>query len=260
MDATEIIHRHAVPFSLVVFRLAGLFVFTPLLANRSLPKRFRVLLAVMLGTAIYPWLPPGVRVPPDIDLVGLLPLVASELLIGIVIGFVAGLPVLALDMAGYLMGHQMGMGLARVYNPEMGADTDVFGQVLMYVGIAVFVGLGGLDAAFLAVVSTFDRVPIGAFAMDRAPLDAIVGVIASGFELAVRVAAPVLAVVFLMLIAMGFVTKTMPQINVMSVGFTLKMMGGIAMLTASLATMADATAAEVERVMNMMVNWGQHLV
>lgn len=260
MEAMAFIHEHAVPFTLVVFRLAGLLVFTPLLANRSLPRRFRVMIAVMLAASIYFWLPPGARIAPEIDLVGLAPLVASELLIGVVIGFLAGLPILAMDMAGYLMGHQMGMGLARVYNPEMGADTDVFGQVLMYVGLAVFVTLGGLDAAFLALVSTFDNVPVGSFALDRAPLEAVVGVISSGFELALRVAVPVLCIVFLMMIAMGFVTKTMPQINVMSVGFTLKMLGGIAMLTASLATMSEAAAAEVERVMQMVVGWGRTLV
>jgi flagellar biosynthesis protein FliR len=176
-----------------------------------------------------------------------------------VIGFLAGLPVLALDMAGYLMGHQMGMGLARVYNPDMGSDTDVFGQLLMYMGLGVFVAIGGLDAAYLALVSTFQNVPVGAFALDRAPLEAVVGVISSGFELALRVAAPILGLIFLLMITMGFVTKTMPQINVMSVGFTLKMLGGIAMLMASLAAMQHATAAEIERVMQMVVDWGRTL-
>ena len=250
---------HAAPFLLVVFRLAGLMVFTPLLANRAMPRRFRVMLAVMFAAAIYPTLPAAVQIEPDIDLAGLLPLVVSELLIGVVIGFLAGLPVLAMDLAGFMMGHQMGMSLARVYNPDVGSDTDTFGQLLMYVALGAFVALGGLEAAFLALVSTFKNVPIGAFALDRVPLDSVVGVIASGVELAVRVAAPVLSMIFLLMIALGFVMKTMPQINVMSVGFTVKILLGVAMLAASLGAMQHATSDEIGRVLRMIVDWGRSL-
>lgn len=250
---------HVVPFVLVIFRLAGLLVFTPLLANRTLPRRFRVMLAVMLGAAVYPVLPTALQVEPNIDLVGLIPMALSEMLIGVVIGFLAGLPILALDMSGFLMGHQMGMSLARVYSPDTGTDSDVFGQVLMYLGLATFVALGGLEVAFMTLVGTFKSVPIGAFAPGRVPLDAIVGVVTSGVELAMRVAAPVLSIVFMLLIAMGFVMKTMPQINVMSVGFTVKILFGLAMLVASLTAMQQASADEIERVLRMVVEWGRSL-
>jgi len=259
MPTLEPLLRHVVPFMLVVFRMAGLLLFTPVLANKSMPRQFRVMLAVMFGAAIYPVLPGAAQIEPNIDLAGLVPLIVSELLIGVVIGFLAGLPVLAMDMSGFLMGHQMGLSLGRVYNPDVGSDTDVFGQVLMYVGLGTFVALGGLEAVYVTLATTFRNVPVGSFAMDRVPLDAIVGVIASGVELAVRVAAPVLAIVFMLMIALGFVMKTMPQINVMSVGFTLKILFGIAMLAASLTAMKRATSDEIERVMWMVVNWGRSL-
>jgi flagellar biosynthetic protein FliR len=251
--------EHLTPFMLVVCRLAGLFVFTPLLSNKGLPRQFKAMLAAILGAAVYAGLPPELRRPPRAELVDLLPLIASETLIGVVIGFLAGLPVLALDMAGYLMSHQMGMGLAQVYNPELASDSDLFGQLLMYIGLAAYLSLGGLEAAYLSLVSTFQHVPVGAFALDRAPVDLISGVIASGFEIAVRVAAPVLSIIFMLLIALGFLTKTMPQINVMSVGFTIKILFGVAMLGASLATMQGAAGDEIERVLRLTVNWAESL-
>ena len=260
MPTLEPLLRHVVPFMLVVFRMAGLFVFTPLLANKTVPRKFRAMLAMMFAAALYPVLPVAVQIEPDIDLAGLLPLVLSETLIGVVIGYLAGLPVLALDMSGFLMGHQMGLSLGRGYNPDVGSDTDTFGQVLMYVGLGTFVSLGGLEAAYVALASTFRNVPIGSFAVNRVPLDAIVGTISSGVELAMRVAAPVLAIVFLLMIALGFVMKTMPQINVMTVGFTLKIIFGIAMLSASLVAMQRATSDEIERVMRMVLDWSRSLV
>ena len=255
MPEFEPILAHAVPLMLVVLRLSGLFVLSPVLGSRAIPGRFRALLAVALGAAVYAGLPPAAAAPAA-DVFILLPLAVSELLIGAAMGFIASIPIASLDMAGYLMGHQMGLGLARVYNPEAGGDADVLGQMLMFIGLAAFIAMGGLEAMYLALVSTFERVPAGTFAVDRLPLEAMVGVLSSGFELAVRVAAPVTCIVLLLLIALGFVMKTMPQVNVMSIGFTIKIMGGIAALTASLAAVHHAAHDEIARVGRLVLDWG----
>ncbi len=249
--------NHLVPFALVAARLGGLFIFTPLLSNKGLPRKFRALLAVMFAAAVYPGLPSSVQTNPDISIASLAPMVVSELLIGMIMGFIAGLPMIALDMAGTIMGHQMGMGLGRVYNPDLGGDSDSLGQILMYTGLAGFVALNGVDAVFLALMYTFGKVPIGAFGAGGIPLDAIVGVLTSGTELGLRVSAPILCIIFLLIIALGLIGKTMPQINIMSVGFTFKMFFGLAVLAASMATIQHVTIDEVERVLGMVVEWGR---
>jgi flagellar biosynthesis protein FliR len=259
MPALEHILAHVAPFLLVAFRLAGLFVLTPVLANRSLPRRVRALMVLMLAVALYPMLPTQVQIAPDAGLADLGPLVFREFLIGLTMGFIAALPIHALDLAGYLISHQMGLGLARVYNPEMETDTDTTGQLIMYLGLASFVALGGIEVLFLSLADTFRNVPIGGLTVQQLPLDTVVGLIASGVELAVRVAAPVLCIIFLLMIAMGFVSKTMPQINIMSVGFTIKIIFGLGMLAASLGAMQHATADEVQRVLRLAVDWGANL-
>jgi flagellar biosynthetic protein FliR len=173
-------------------------------------------------------------------------------------GFLAALPIHALDLSGFLIGHQMGLGLARVYNPELETDTDSTGQLIMYMGLGAFVAIGGLEVLFLSLADTFRFVPLGQ-GVAQAPLDLVVGLIGSGFELALRVAAPVLCIIFLLMIAMGFVTKTMPQINIMSVGFTVKILAGIAMLAVSLTAMQQATAEEIQRVLRLAVGWAKGL-
>lgn len=250
--------QHLVPFSLVVARLAGLFVFTPLLANRMVPRKFRALLAVMFAAAVYPGLPGEWHAAPMVDLSGLVPLLLGETLIGLVMGFIAGLPIVSLDMAGVITGHQMGLGLGRVYNPDLGEDTDSLGQLLMYVGLSGYVAVGGLDAMFLALVFSFHRVPVGGLsAPDAVPIDAIVGVLTSGTELALRVAAPVLCIIFALMIAIGLLGKTMPQINIMSVGFTLKIFMGLGLLAISMAAIQQVSSEEIERVLSMIVEWGR---
>ena len=92
--------------------------------------KFRALLVVMLAAAVYPGLSTGVQHPPEATVLTIAPLVVSETLIGLTIGFIASLPIMCLDLAGFIMGHQMGLSLSRVYNPDTATDTDVLGQVL----------------------------------------------------------------------------------------------------------------------------------
>lgn len=257
MALTESMLWQVVPLMLVVTRVSGLFLFTPLLANRLAPRRVRAMLALTMGVAVYAGVPAAGRSPGEVDVLGLVPLVAGELLIGATMGFVAALPVFAMDLAGYLIGHQMGLGLARVYNPEIDADSDVLSQLLMYIGLGVFVSLGGLEAVFLALAAGFERLPPGSMTAAEVPLDAIVGVLAGGFDLAIRVATPALAVIFLVMIAMGFMMKSMPQINVLSVGFTVKILLGLLAVTLSLWAAQQAAGDEIVRVLNWIDAWAR---
>lgn len=256
MPSVEPILWHVVPFLLVVTRLGGLFVLTPLLANRGVPARARMMLALTLGAALYAGVPNAWQSAPQVSLLMLAPLLVSELLIGMAMGFVAAVPIMALDLGGFIVGHQMGMGLARAYNPEADVDTDLLGQLLMYLGLGAFLAMGGLEAVFLALAHTFDRIPPGGFAASDIPLTPLIGVLTSGFELAVRVSAPAMGMVLLLLIAMGFVMKTMPQINVLSVGFTIKIMFGLLMLAASVAAVQQAAGDQIAATLRELVSWG----
>jgi flagellar biosynthesis protein FliR len=162
-------------------------------------------------------------------------------------------------MAGYMMGHQMGLGLARVYNPEFGEETDIVGQLLMFIGIAIFIAIGGLEALFLALLTTFERIPLGAFGMDHLPMEIVVGILGSAFELVLRVAAPVLCIIMLLMVAMGFVMKTMPQINILSVGFPLKILLGLLMLILGLVAIQQAATDEIADALSIILHWTRNL-
>ncbi|MBL9032139.1 MAG: flagellar biosynthetic protein FliR [Phycisphaerae bacterium] len=256
-DFLSILLPHLVPLLLVVARVAGLFLLAPVLGNRMAPARFRALLAVALGAALYPGALAVMTPTTDVDMFGLAAMTVREALIGWSMGLIAALPILALELAGYIMGHQMGLGLARVFNPEAGTDSEVIGQVLMYIGIGVFLAIGGLEALVLILMRTFETIPIGGLAPARAPLDIVLNVMAAGMELAVRVAAPVTGIIFLVMIALGFLGKTMPQINVMSIGFIVKILAGLAMLAGSLPATRDAVTDELQRVLTALDQWAR---
>ena len=105
------------------------------------------------------------------------------------------------------------------------------------------------------MVSSFDRVAIGGVAFGQAPVAMIVGVVQSGFELAIRVAMPVLCVIFLETLAMGFIMKTVPQLNILSFGFPIKILGGIFAVYAGLAFISETIATDVRNACDRAVMW-----
>lgn len=263
MQGWSIILEHATPFVLCLFRMLGLFVAAPLLSSLVVPARVKVLLAVTLTAAVYPMLP--VRLSSELfpsgqmDVMVLLPMVVVEGVIGFSIGLLATVPLTALEMSGTMMGQQMGLGLARVYNPEADYDIDVLGQLLFYVASGVFFALGGLDVLMRSLIGTFSSVPIGGMRAGETPLDLLVSLITSAFDLAMRVSAPVAGIVLLFIVVFAAIGKTMPQINIMSVGFAIKILGGVTILTASLYAVQGASSDSIVSGLDLVRSWAMGL-
>ncbi len=254
MNGLESILVQTVPFMLVVTRLTGLFVFTPLLRSGSVPMVFKALLALMFSLAIFPFLPPAAP-GMAVDLVQLVPLMFAELLIGMAIGLIAGLPLIALEMGGYVMGYQMGLSLAESFNPELDTNGSVVGQLLFYLGIFIFISVGGLETLFVALADSYHTVPIGMFTAGDVPMDMIIGVLSSGFEVALQVASPIVGVVSLLYVSMGFIMKTMPQINIMSIGFAGQILAGLITLTILLGTISVVATDEITSTLDLLIDW-----
>src|SRR5207344_395039 len=119
---------------------------------------------VMLSAAVYPMVRATLVAPVRVDVWGLIPLIVGESLIGLAMGTIASIPLMSLEMSGVLMGQSMGMGLARVYNPEADFDADIIGQFLYYIGAGIFIALGGLELLMGGIIESFTRVPLGGFA------------------------------------------------------------------------------------------------
>ncbi len=249
---------HVLPVMLVVTRLTGLFLFTPLLRSSTVPRSFKAMIAFMFGVALYPAIPPidpGV----GLDIIQLFPLMFAELLIGISIGLIAAMPLYAMQMGGFIMGYQVGLSLAESFNPELDSNGSVIGMLLFFLTIFVFIGLGGFELLFLALAESFHTAPVGMFTAGDVPLEMFIEVVTSGFELAIRVATPVIAAVSMSQVAMGLVMKTMPQVNIMSIGFAIQILIGLMLLMLLINVIGVVAGEEIDRVMDGLLIWIQEL-
>jgi flagellar biosynthetic protein FliR len=248
---------HIPPLMLVMFRIGGLMIYGPVFGAPVIPMRVKVFLSLLIALATYPTLSTSclAQQPLTLELWSLAPLVGLELIIGLLIGYMASIPLIAVQTGGLLMGQQMGLGFARFYNPGMDADADIVGQMLFFMALAGFLIIGGHEAMMLAVLRSFHYVPLGGLAMDGDVLALLAGLLLAAFELALRVAAPVLALVFLESLAMGYMAKTVPQLNILSLGFPIRILAGFAMITLALVVMNDVIMDGIDVVLNEIFIW-----
>lgn len=260
MTLPELLLPYVGSFVAVMARIGGLFVFAPVLGSNVIPRQAKAMLVLALALAVHATLPEGVlRSEAPNTLLELGSMVFGEALIGVSIGLLAMLPIVSVQLGGLLIGQQIGMGLAGIYNPAVDSESTIFGQMLLYVALASFLAIGGLEQMLLAVMSTFARVPPGGITAGQAPLELLTNLLTSGFELALRVSAPVMCIIFIETVAMGFIMKTMPQLNILSVGFGVKIMAGLLAIIVGLAAIEHTVDLEVGDTVAAIREWAAGL-
>ncbi|MBL8744967.1 MAG: flagellar biosynthetic protein FliR [Phycisphaerae bacterium] len=259
MNASATIGEHLPGFALVLSRLTGIFLFAPLFSSPALPRKIRALLAFGFAAAVYPAVVGAGSLPSRLEMFDLVPLMGSELLIGLAIGVLASIPLFTAQLAGVIMGQQMGLGLASVYNPAVDFEGDTLGQVLFFVALASYLVAGGLESVFGALLSTFESIRIGGLGAQDTPLDLLVAITASGFSLALRLALPVLLILMLESVAVGFIMKTVPGLNIMNIGFPIRILLGLFMVVSSMVITIEVLMGEIGADLAKVKGWAAGL-
>lgn len=247
-----------VPLVLVAFRLSGLFVFAPMITGVTIPMKVKVLLCFIMAVGMFGLVRPTMPAALPSDVFSLAAIAAGEVAIGSIIGLLALIPVAAVQLGGVVMGQQMGLSLATVFDPSTDADSEVVAQLLLYGALVVFVLFGGLDTMFIAVAKSFNSAPVGGFSWAEHPVSALkmtTGMLGSGMELALRVCTPVLGIIFVETLASGMIMKTMPAMNIMSIGFGLKVILGLGAIILSMHAINDAVGGHVAESMRLLFVW-----
>jgi len=237
-DLTALMLRLPV-FALVVGRLAGLVLFLPVLGGRAIPVRVRAILVIGMAGLVTPLvsLPLGVPDHPA----GIALAIGRELVLGALLGLVLRCVFVGLEMAGLLIAQQAGLAFGRIADPTSGDDQNLLSIFYVQVGVVVFLLLGGHRALIAAALDTFQRLPLlGAGGAAFVRPEELVDALALGAALAVRVAAPVIVTLFLVNVAMAFVSRTVPQINIITLGFSIKGPVAFLLMAVSLPIAMDA--------------------
>lgn len=211
--------------ALVLARITGLFLTAPLLSSSVIPLRVKVY--VSLGIALIV-LPNVLAVRPSVTgWADILTGMGAEMALGAVFGFVLNLMFTGLQLGAHVASQQAGLSMAEVFNPGFDADMDILSTIYYWVAAMGFLAAGGHRALVRSVLETFAVLPPMGFSWPDSATTLIIRAFAVVFELAVRVAWPVLLALLLSELAMGFVSRVMPQFNILVVGFPLRILVGL---------------------------------
>ena len=207
-------------FALILSRVSGLVMTAPIFGSRSVPMRIRGLLAVALSMLITPlyW---GSPIDDPSNILQFLVLIGREAILGLTLGL--GIMVLfsGVQVTGQIVSQMSGMGLAEIFDPGFDASVPIFSQLLDLLVLAVFVTIGGHRQVMAALLDTFRWTPPGSEITASKIVGAFGEVLHQSFLLGIRAAAPAIVALLMSVFVMGLISRTLPQLNVLAVGFSL---------------------------------------
>ncbi len=224
-------------FALVLFRLGGLMATAPIYASSIVPIRMRVGLALTLSAMMFPFV--RSQVPAEISLINVLVSGAGEMLVGLSIGLAITVILTCADITGQLVAQQAGIALGQVFDPSRQEQTTVVGQMYGLTLLTMFLVAGGHRATIAALLDTYAVIPVLSYNYDESVLLLLIEMLMAALILGIRLAAPVLIALFLASVMLGFLSRTMPQMNILSVGFTLRVMIALGAASIALASCHD---------------------
>ena len=222
-------------FVLVLARIGALVMSAPLWGTRSVPFQVRILLAVSLSMLIAPSQAHHYVLPPE-NLITWMTALGAEVLLGLTLGLGVMIVFGGLQLAGQILGQMNGMALADIFDPSFENSVPVLSQLYDLLALAVFLCIGGHRQVMMALLDTFQFVPPGGATFDSGAFDTLSQIMAQSFVLGIRAAAPVMAALLLSVLVMGLISRTLPQLNVLAVGFSFNTLVMLGMLCLTLGS------------------------
>jgi flagellar biosynthesis protein FliR len=233
-------------------RTLALFASAPAFSSLAVPARVKAalafIIACLLATTLKETAPLTLSWQAAV-------LVVEQILVGLAIGFAMQVSLGAMAFAGDLIGVQMGFGFAGLLDPQNRFEVPVMADFLSLIGLLLFLGLNGHLILLGVLIKSFAVVPVApevGFTAHGARALASAG--AALFQMGVWLALPVIAILLAAHLAMALVSRVAPQINLMSIGFSVFMWVGIAATVAVLPLFLPAvehmiaTGLQVSRV------------
>jgi len=236
-------------------RVGALLMAAPVIGTRTVPVRIRLVFAVAVTLVLVPILP----VPQAIDPFGVrgVAVGAQQILIGVVLGLSVRMIFMAFEIAGQILGQQMGLSFATMVDPQSGGQVPVISQFYVMMATLLFLTMNGHLLLIHALAQSFTTLPVGTASLGP---DAMKALIVWGGQLitqGVMIALPAIAALLIVNLAFGVLARAAPQLNIFAVGFPISILVGtlIVWLTLSgmqahVQTLMDGAFATADKILS----------
>lgn len=213
-------------------RILALISAAPVFNHQSIPARAKIGLALLFTIVVAPTIPPT----PVIAIASAagFAVLIQQLLIGLAIGFSMTLAFAAIELAGDLIGTQMGLGFAWFVDPQSSTQGPMVGSLLGLFATLIFLAMDGHLMMLAAVVKSFSVAPISAEIGMAFDWSKLLNAATEVFRVGLHIALPAIAALFLSNVALGVLTRAAPQLNLFAIGFPITLSLGLIILWLSM--------------------------
>ena len=227
-DVFSIIMDKFTLFLLILVRMSSLFVITPVFGGRNVPSYFKVGLAFFCSVIL-------VTLLKDVtieftNIFSYASIILKELVIGIILGFVSYMVFSALYLAGQIIDTQIGFGMVSVLDPLQRTQVPLVGNFLYIITLIFFLTMNGHHVLLTALFKSYNVLPINSFTFNDVLFNNMLNIFYETFMIGFKISIPIIAASLLAEIALGILTKTVPQMNVFVIGMPLKVGVGLVVL------------------------------
>ncbi len=242
---------YAAAFLLMFARIGTMVMLLPGLGELSVPARVRLVVALVLTAVLFPL--HRAAFPIDLRSFGpVLIALAQELLIGAVLGLTARLAISALQVTGSIVAQQLGLGFVTAVDPTQGQQGIIVGNFLTMLGITL---IFATDLHHLVIAALHDSYRLFRPG-ELPPVDDVASLvtrtIAGAFRVGVQLAAPFLVFGLLFNLALGVLSRLMPQMQVFFVGVPLSILIGFFVLFLVIGALMGGFLGYVEGVLRQL--------
>jgi flagellar biosynthetic protein FliR len=240
---------------LVFLRASAFLLVLPFFTMANFPVTMRVAVGAIVALLLAPILP---AFPLDkLDFISVLGVMAQEVSIGLLLGFVSRMIFYAVDIAGSIISTEMGLNLASIFDPTTQQSSQIAGTILSLLATVVMLTLNLHHWLLLGFERTYVVLPIGGAHLNNALFENVVAQTSRVFMVALQISAPVIAVSFVITLIFAVLSRAVPEMNVFTEMFGFRVVGGLVVFGFTLQLSAQYVVNYFDRLPNDLLNVAQ---
>ena len=238
---------------LMVFLRAGAFLLVlPFFSATNFPTTLRVALSAFMALLLAPALPAFPL--GQLSFLSLFGVMIQEVSIGLLLGYVSRMVFYAADLAGNIISTELGLSTGEILDPMSNAGSKVPGMILFFLAAVVMLTLDLHHWVLIGFQQTYQVLPVGGAHLNGALFATVVGHTSGIFVVALQIAAPIIAVSFVVSVVFGILSRAVPQMNVFILSFSFRLLAGLVVFGFTLQLTAQHVLNYLHRLPDDLLN------
>ncbi|HRE30341.1 MAG TPA: flagellar biosynthetic protein FliR [Candidatus Berkiella sp.] len=225
-DLVKYLMMYLLPF----VRVSAMMMALPIIGTQLVPGKIRLIFSLALTYIVVCADQEHLILPSNISFFSLFLIVALQVIIGILMGLVIQIIFQTFMMAGQIISMQMGLGFASLMDPQNGISVPIVGQLYIMIATLLYLTMNGDLFVIVILVDSFAQIPVNQLDFGVLQIDKFIALGSFMFSYGLKIALPAVITILITNISFGMMTKAAPQLNIFTLGFSITLIAGFALI------------------------------